>query len=189
MKKISALFLGFVLGLFVLYPHIAKAQSQRNPCYYTTQNPGPGNGCIPISAATPMPVTAAANSPVTVTINGPTPLPVAISGNTGITQIQGNATGTTGAVVGTLAAAAGITTFLCDFDVTALGTASVGPIVIAGLLGGSKTYQLTAGGTIPLSKSFNPCLPASAINTAITITTTADATASAVDVNSSGYQK
>lgn len=109
------------------------------------------------------------------------------------TAIQGNATGSTGAVVGTLAAAAAKTTYLCDFDVTALGTASsVGPIVIAGLLGGSKTYQmgtLATGTQQFLTKNFNPCLPGSATNTAITITTTADATATAVDVNSSGYQQ
>lgn len=109
------------------------------------------------------------------------------------TAIQGNATGTTGAVVGTLAAAAAKTTYLCDFDVSALGTASsIGPIIIAGLLGGSKTYQmgtLATGTQQLLTKNFNPCLPSSAVNTAITITTTADATATAVDVNSSGYQQ
>lgn len=107
------------------------------------------------------------------------------------TPIQGNATGTTGAVVGTLAGAASKTTYLCDFDVSAIGgTAAVGPVVVAGLLGGSKTYQLSssAAGTT-LSKSFSPCLPASAANTAITITTTANGTATAVDVNSSGYQQ
>ena len=40
-------------------------------------------------------------------------------------------------------------------------------------------------------KTFTPCLAASAPNTAITITTTAtaDGTATAVDVNSWGYQQ
>lgn len=101
--------------------------------------------------------------------------------------IAGNATGTTGAVVGTLAAAANKTTSLCEFDVSAAGTGLIGPITIAGLLGGSRVYQITAPAII--SKSFSPCLPASAANTAITITTTADATATAVDVNSSGTQQ
>lgn len=112
---------------------------------------------------------------------------------TSATAIQGNASGSTGAVVGTLAAAVGKTTYLCDFDISALGTASsIGPVVIAGLLGGSKTYQMgtLATGTQQLiNKNFSPCLPSSAINTAITITTTADATATAVNVNSSGYQQ
>jgi hypothetical protein len=109
------------------------------------------------------------------------------------TSIQGNSTGTSGAVVGTLAAAAGKTTYLCDFDVSALGTAGTpGPVVVAGLLGGSKTYQmsvLATGVEQHILKTFTPCLAASAVNTAITITTTADATGTAVDVNSSGYQQ
>jgi hypothetical protein len=104
--------------------------------------------------------------------------------------VTGNAAGTTGAVVGTLAAVGGKTNYLCDFDVSAIGgTAQVGPITVAGLTGGSKVYQLSSSATgAYLSKSFNPCLPASASNTAITITTTAAAGATAVDVNSSGYQ-
>lgn len=105
-------------------------------------------------------------------------------------NITGNATGTTGAVVGTLAAAAGKTTYICGFVVSAVGgTATVGPITIAGLVGGSAVYYLTssvAGST--LSQSFAPCIPASATNTAITITTTADGSASNVTVNSWGYQ-
>jgi hypothetical protein len=100
-------------------------------------------------------------------------------------------TGTTGAVVGTLAAAAAKTTYICGFDVSAIGgTAAVGPIVVAGLKGGSFTYYLasTAAGNL-LGRTFTPCLPASAVNTAITVTTTADGTASNVGVNSYGYQQ
>lgn len=107
------------------------------------------------------------------------------------TPITGNASGSTGAVVGTLAAAANKLTYICDFDVSAIGgTAAVGPIVVAGLVGSSKTYQLSSSATgVVLSKNFTPCVPASAVNTAITITTTADGTATAVNVNSSGYQQ
>jgi hypothetical protein len=108
------------------------------------------------------------------------------------TAISGNSTGTTGAVVGTLSGTSGKTTYLCQFDVQAIGgTAAVGPITVAGLVGSSRVYQgssSAAGGTVA-SASFNPCIPASAANTAITITTTADGTASAVDVNSWGYQQ
>jgi len=111
----------------------------------------------------------------------------------GATAIQGNGTGSTGAVVGTLAAAATKLTYLCDFDISALGTANtVGPIVIAGLLGGSKTFQastLATGVEYYKSEHFNPCLPSSAVNTAITITTTAAAGGTAVNVNSSGFQQ
>lgn len=117
------------------------------------------------------------------------PLPVTLTPpGAGIT---GNATGTTGAVVGTLAAASGKTTYICGFDVTAIGgTATVGPITVAGLVGGSAVYYLTSSvaGSV-LSRTYTPCIPGSAVNTAITITTTADGTASAVTVNSWGYQQ
>ena len=107
-------------------------------------------------------------------------------------QISGNASGTTGAVVGTLAASAARLTYICGFNVSAIGgTAAVGPIVIAGLIGGSQTYQgsSSAAGGIVASATFTPCIQSSAINTAITITTTADGTATAVNVNSYGYQQ
>jgi hypothetical protein len=105
--------------------------------------------------------------------------------------ITGNGAGTTGAVVATLAASPTKLTYICDFDVSAIGgTASVGPITVAGLAGGSKVYQLSSSATgTYLSKNFTPCLPSSAVNTAITITTTAAAGATAVDVNSSGFQQ
>jgi hypothetical protein len=117
------------------------------------------------------------------------PLPVVLNPGTSIT---GNSTGTTGAVVGTLAAATtGKTTYICGFDVSATGgTAAIGPVVVAGTVGSSLTYQfysLAAGAN--LTRTYTPCIPASATNTAITVTTTADGSASAVDVNSWGYQQ
>lgn len=108
------------------------------------------------------------------------------------TPISGNAAGTTAAVVGTLAAAASQTTYICGFNVQAIGgTAAIGPITVAGLVGSSQIYQgssSAAGGTVA-SAQFNPCIPASAVNTAITITTTANATATAVNVNSWGFRQ
>lgn len=106
------------------------------------------------------------------------------------TPITGNGTGSTGSVVGTLAAASGKTTYICGFSVSAIGTLAVGPITIAGTVGSSLVYQLTAlaAGAV-LTQTFTPCIPSSATNTAITTTTTADASASAVDVNSWGYQQ
>lgn len=109
---------------------------------------------------------------------------------TGSYPITGIGAGTTGAVVGTLAAAPGRSTYICGFDVSAIGgTAAIGPIVVAGLTGGSFTYQAssTAAG-VTLSRTFTPCIPSSTVNTAITVTTTADGSASAVDVNAWGFQ-
>jgi hypothetical protein len=112
----------------------------------------------------------------------------------GATAISGNATGSTGAVVGTLAANATKFTYICGFDVSAIGgTATVGPVVVAGLITASQTYQVpvnsATNATVLGPFHFFPCIQSSAINTAITITTTADGTASAVDVNSWGFQQ
>src|SRR6516162_2548256 len=108
--------------------------------------------------------------------------------------ITGNAAGSTGAVVGTLAARVGVTTYICGFNVSAVGgAASVGPITVAGLIGSSQVYQAPVNGTAPAPTiaafTFYPCIPASAPNTAITVTTTANGTATAVDVNSWGFQQ
>lgn len=67
------------------------------------------------------------------------------------------------------------------------------PITVAGLVGSSQVYQTdvnsaTVGKTVAQA-NFNPCIPASAVNTAITVTTTTNGTATAVDVNSWGYQQ
>lgn len=112
-----------------------------------------------------------------------------VSPSTGGTTVIGVGTGTTGAVVGTMPAVAGKTNYIAGFDVSAIGgTAAVGPIVLAGLLGGSFTYELASSvAGVIISRSFTPPLPASAVNTAITVTTTADGTASAVAVNVWGY--
>jgi hypothetical protein len=106
------------------------------------------------------------------------------------TAITGNSTGTTGAVVGTLSGVASVTTFICGFNVSATGgTAAIGPITVAGLVGSSMVFQFFSTATgANLTQTFNPCIPASAVNTAITVTTTADGTATAVDVNSWGYR-
>jgi hypothetical protein len=109
----------------------------------------------------------------------------------GGTVITGNASGTTGAVTGTLAAAQCKTTYICGFKVDAIGgTAAVGPITVAGLVGSSMVFQgssSAAGGPVA-RQNFSPCIPASAQNAAITVSTTADGTATAVNVNSWGHQ-
>ena len=138
-------------------------------------------------------------NPVTPILNGAVlssanPLPInAVPGlpATGVTAIAGNATGTTGAVVGTLTATSTTTAYISGFSVSAVGgTAAVGPITVAGLAGGSQVYSmnsLAAGNTLVVN--FASAIPASAVNTNITITTTADGTATSVAVNSWGFLK
>jgi hypothetical protein len=150
----------------------AQAQGVTRLCLESVGANG-SNNCVDISSVNPLPV-------------GPNAYPA------NSTAITGNAAGTTGAVVGTLAGTAAKTTYICGFNVQAIGgTAPVGPITIAGLIGSSQVYQgssSAAGGTVA-SGAFEPCIPASATNTAITVTTTAAAGATAVDVNAWGYQQ
>ncbi len=159
-----------ILFFLLMLTSSAFAQTQRNPCFYPNDYPNPG--CQSVGKSTPLPVS-------------PDAYP------NGATAITGNAAGTTGAVVGTLAGAAAKTTFICGFSVDAIGgTAAIGPITVAGLITSSMVFQLTSSATgVFRAVPFSPCVPASAVNTAITITTTADGTASAVNVNAWGYQK
>jgi hypothetical protein len=148
--------------------------------------------CIPASATnTNITVTTTADGTATaVDVNSwgfriaATPYP--------FTVITGNSTGTTGAVTGTLAGTSGKTTYICGFSVAAIGgTATIGPVTVANTVGSSLVYQgsSSATGVTPISQTFSPCIPANATNTAITVATTADASATAVDVNAWGYQQ
>jgi hypothetical protein len=107
------------------------------------------------------------------------------------TPLVAKGSGTTAAITGTLTPAATATAYVCGFSVSAIGgTANPGPLVLSGILNGPFTYQMpvnsaTNGQTF--TQTFSPCLPASAVNTAIVMTTTAAAGATATDVNIWGY--
>jgi hypothetical protein len=126
-----------------------------------------------------------------VNANGSINVSVSSQFPSGSTPITGNATGTTGAVVGSLAGTSGKTTYICGLNVSATGgTAAIGPITVANTVTASLVFELNstvAGSNI--SENFSPCIPANAAATAITTTTTADATASAVAINSWGFQQ
>ncbi len=164
------LFTTFVVAIVLWGSFAAPPARAQNSVVLCVRNAN--GGCTPVDANAPLAVTGIATYPA------------------GATALTGNATGTTGAVAGSLGAASGKTTYICGFSVSAIGgTAAVGPIVIAGTITASLTYNLAstvAGNT--LSTTFSPCIPASATNTAITTTTTADGTASAVAVNSWGFR-
>lgn len=106
----------------------------------------------------------------------------------GATPVAFTATGTSGAVTATLPAASGKNTYICGYNVSAAGTGLITPITITGVLGGTQTVQgLTAGAAPIFPPPYTPCLPSSALNQAISVSTTADATATAVNVNVWGY--
>jgi hypothetical protein len=147
------------------------------------------NECFTVSSCgVPLanPYTAGGFNACVVDVNGNTCTAAALA-PAGVTPVSNSATGTTGAVVATLPGVAGKTTSICSFNVAALGTGAIGPITVAGLAGGSQTFQLTAPGSLPIT--FTPCAAASATNTAITVTTTADATATSVTASATGYQQ
>lgn len=158
-----------------LLPSLALAQTTRNPCYTSQSATAEGiTNCIGVGTNNPLPV---------ATVGYPA----------GSEALTGNATGTTGAVVGTLAAAAGKTTYVCGIHVDAIGgTATIGPVTLAGIVGSSMVFYGASSATgnqgIPFS-TFMPCIPASATNTAITLTTTANGTATGVSVNMWGYRQ
>lgn len=168
-----------VQGLSIVAPSVAPVTATNTAVVVDLRPDSPGIITLgPVTTATSLSAVNNSQYPVNSVTTTPTPK-------------TGNATGTTGAVVGTLGAVASVTNYICGFNVSAIGgTAAVGPVTIAGLIGSSQVYQAVssvAGGVV-LREQFSPCIPASAANTAITVTTTADGTASAVDVNSWGYQ-
>lgn len=77
----------------------------------------------------------------------------------------------------TLTGTSTTTVYLAGFEVTGSGSTAALPVTVtvAGLLGGTRsyTYGFAAGalvGNVPLIVTFDPPLPASAINTAIVVT-------------------
>jgi hypothetical protein len=147
----------------------AAAQGVTRVCVESIGANG-SNNCVGVGPTYPLPV-------------APAPLPAFATAETA------SASGTTGAVTATLAAVAGKTTWLCSLDVSAIGgTAAVGPVTVSGLIGGSFTYQLASSAAgVTLSRTFSPCIAASAADTAISAATTADGSASAVSINLSGF--
>jgi hypothetical protein len=114
----------------------------------------------------------------------------------GAVPVAVSATGTTLATAATLPAVPGQTTYLCGFSIRATANANtVGNATVTGLLGGTLNFtqfipQLsTAAAAAPLEPSVGPyCLPASAINTAIVVTSAAASTGGVVSVTVWGYQ-
>jgi hypothetical protein len=190
-------------GLLLMTPLGVMAQQ---PVWLCNINQGTG-ACAPVSSSAPLSAAITVDGgaigstnplPTTssLTFNSGTPVstanPLPVTSWFDPSTIMGASTGTTGAVTGTLAAVPGKVTYICGWHVSAAGgTAAVGPITIATLKGGvSFTYSMssTAAGTT-LGETYSPCLPGNALNTAITVLTTADGTASSVAVNVWGLAK
>lgn len=97
------------------------------------------------------------------------------SGSAAVASSSGNVSNAV--AVATLPAVAAKTNYLSGFEVTGAGAtaALVVTVTVAGVVGGplSYTYSFPAGAAVstrPIVVAFDPPLPASGVNTAITVT-------------------
>ena len=107
----------------------------------------------------------------------------------GAVAITASATGTAGSVTATLAACRGKTTFICGFQITSSGATGAAAVAatVTGTIGGTMNYvypqvAVATNNQPSLPIAFNPCIPASAVNTpiAVNLTTGAGTTLTAV---------
>lgn len=110
----------------------------------------------------------------------------------GATPVTISAVGTTGAVVATLPGVASKTTYISGFNITSDATASVaGTATITGTISGTMSFRQGAGVTPAIASTgvdFNFPIPASAVNTAIVVTSVAAGTGGNTTVTAWGFQ-
>jgi hypothetical protein len=110
----------------------------------------------------------------------------------GSTPITISGTGTTGATTATLATGASVTTYICGFSIRANATAAAtGNATVTGTITGTLNFtQWTAPNASGLGVTeeiFQPCIPASAVNTGIAVISAAPSTGGVVSVTAWGY--
>lgn len=127
-----------------------------------------------VSLVVPDPITGV-DKPVSATAPLATTWSPYPSASTPLAAGSGNVANASAAA--TLTPSAITTAYISGFEVTGAGATAGLPVIVtvAGLLGGTRSYIYTAavGALVPNSPllvSFNPPLPASAINTAIVVT-------------------
>lgn len=96
-------------------------------------------------------------------------------------------------MVATLPAATSRTTYLCGLYASGneAATGAVVAVTVTGTISGTLNLAVShpvTPGLGNLNPSFNPCIPANGINTAITVTSAADAAGTNVVVTAWGYQ-
>lgn len=181
------------IALALLIASIGAALAQSGTPLPVVPGSNSITGC-PSPNLTPCFVPNSAASPVFV--NQTTP--AAGSGNAGSplgsTPVTSSATGTTGAVVATLPAVAAKFTYICGFTATGneAATGGIFAVTVAGTVSGSLNFNISHPVTPTLgvlSITLTPCVPSSAVNTAITVTSAADAAGANVAVSAWGYQQ
>jgi hypothetical protein len=111
----------------------------------------------------------------------------------GGTVVTNSATGTTGSTVATLPAAVNQITYLCGFRILANATgAATGNAAVTNTTGGTLNFtQWTAplaSGIGNINEEFSPCIPATASNTTIVVTSAAPGSGGVISVTAWGYQ-
>lgn len=137
---------------------------------------------ISVSSAVPPSSTAVCG---TITMSSQYPL--------GAIPLTASATGTTAATTATLAASASLKTYLCSYSIRANATAAT---TVTNTITGVVTATLShimwvapaASGLGVDEQIFNPCVPSSAINTAIAVVSGAPGTGGNVSATATGYQ-
>lgn len=180
MKKVGVLLAAF------LWATAAFGQANKD-----SQWPTPGNGVVG-SAVQLCPNTSGNAVPCNSVPSTGSQFP---NGATSVTGVFSGADTTTAAA--SLAATPNVFNFVCDVSVTGLGATAINNalVTLAGLAGGNTlTYQysMPAGATVPATPiilTFSPCKPASAANTAITVTVPGAAGNTSTTINVGGYQK
>jgi hypothetical protein len=101
-------------------------------------------------------------------------------------------TGTTGVVSATLPASASVTNYICGYKITSTATgATSGTATITGTATGTLSVVQGVGlspAVVTTDDKFNPCIPASAVNTAITVNSIAAGTGGVTAVYVWGYR-
>jgi hypothetical protein len=129
------------------------------------------------------------------TIAGNSASPVGSSSQypVGAIPITASATGTTAAITATLAASVSLKTYICWMSIRANATAAITTnSTVTGTTTGTLNFMQW---TAPLASGigltemvFNPCVPSSAVNTAIAVISAAPGAGGLVSVSAGGYQ-
>ncbi len=111
----------------------------------------------------------------------------------GTVNIRMSSTSVQTSPIPAVTAVAAKTTYLCGFTITSDATAAIaGTATVAGTIGGTMSYIQNVGSATAagmLTQSFVPCIPGSAVNTAIVITSVAAGTGGSTAVTAWGYQQ
>lgn len=208
----------FLIVIALLFSSFAEAQTSRNPCYTTGNGINGMPNCIGVGTSTPLPVTATITPSGTQNVNlnqvlGAAPSltnPIFVTPATGATfsttgpstgggfpnsatPLTATGIGTTAATTATLTASASKFTYICGFTISAdATTALAAAATVTGTVTGSLNYIQNVGAATAagiLTQTFNPCIPSSAVNTAIVVTSAAAGLAGNTAVNAWGYQQ